>query len=97
MTRIAPFRHIPAPQLSQLEYQMQAYYAAVPDYPAFHAPSDHPQEWRHLLAEVRRRKGSSQEPVAILDSGLAALDFPAGCGICWAPIPRLRCPSPVRT
>ena len=77
MTRIAPFRHISAPQLSQLEYQMQAYYAAVPDYPAFHVPSDHPLEWRHILAEVSRRKASSQEPMAILEFGAGRSGFPS--------------------
>lgn len=78
MPRIAPFRHIPARQLNQLEYQMQAYYAAVPDYPAFHAPSDHPLEWRHVLAEVRRR---SVRPggggVAILEFGSGRSGFPS--------------------
>jgi hypothetical protein len=35
MPRIAPFRRISAAQLQQLEERMQAYNAAVPDYPAF--------------------------------------------------------------
>jgi SAM-dependent methyltransferase len=75
MTRIDPFRRIPAQQLSQLEQRMQAYYAAVPDYPAFHSPSHHPLEWRHVLAEVRSRSGSSQEPVAILEFGSGRSGF----------------------
>jgi SAM-dependent methyltransferase len=78
MPRIAPSRRIPPLQLSQLEDRMQAYYAAVPDYPAFHTPSDHPLEWRHVLAEVSRLKGSNQEPVAILEFGSGRSGFP-----CW--------------
>ena len=75
MHRLAPFRRIPAPQLSQLEGRMQAYYAAVPDYPAFHAPSHHPLEWRHLLAEVQRRSIRGGEPVAILEFGSGRSGF----------------------
>lgn len=78
MHRIAPSRRIPPLQLSQLEDRMQAYYAAVADYPAFHTPSDHPLEWRHVLAEVTRLKGSNQEPVAILEFGSGRSGFP-----CW--------------
>jgi SAM-dependent methyltransferase len=69
MQRLAPFRHLSARQLSQLEERMQAYYAAVPDYPAFHAPSHRPLEWR-LLAEVRRRSDRN--------GGLAILEFGSG-------------------
>ena len=68
-------------QLSQLEHRMQAYYTAVPDFPAFRTPSDHPLEWRHALAEVSRLVGSSQEPKDSLDfrSGTGTHDFLAGC------------------
>ena len=38
MHRIATFRLIRAQQLSQLEERMQAYHAAGPDFPVFHAP-----------------------------------------------------------
>jgi hypothetical protein len=76
MPRIAPSRRIPPGQLSQLERSMQAYYAAVPDYPAFHAPSDHPLEWRHVLAQVSSLKGSSSEPVTILEFGSGRSGFP---------------------
>lgn len=78
MHRLAPLRHLSARQLSQLEERMQAYYAAVPDYPAFHAPSHHPLEWRHLLNEVRRRNaGGRGEPVAILEFGCGRSGFPS--------------------
>lgn len=77
MLRLAPFRHLSARQLSQLEERMQAYYAAVPDYPAFHAPSHHPLEWRHLLAEVQRRSiRGGGGPVAILEFGSGRSGFP---------------------
>ena len=76
MPRLAPFRHLLARQLSQLEDRMQAYYAAVPDYPAFHAPSHNPHEWRHLLAEVRRRRDRGKS-VAILEFGAGRSGFPA--------------------
>ena len=76
MPRLAPFRRIPAPQLSQLEERMQAYYDAVPDYPAFHSPSHHPLEWRQLLAEVQRRSTRGGEHVAILEFGSGRSGFP---------------------
>ena len=75
MHRIASFRRIPAQQLSQLEERMQAYYAAVPDYPAFHAASHHPLEWGHLLNEVRRRS-VRRGGVAILEFGSGRSGFP---------------------
>lgn len=77
MHRLAPLRHLSARQLSQLEERMQAYYAAVPDYPAFHAPSHHPLEWRHLLNEVRRRNAGGGEPLAILEFGCGRSGFPS--------------------
>ena len=76
MHRIASFRCIPAQQLSQLEERMQAYYAAVPDYPAFHAPSHHPLEWRHVLGEVRRRSVRAGGGVVILEFGSGRSGFP---------------------
>lgn len=75
MYRIAPSRRIPPLQLSQLEDRMQAYYSAVADYPAFHTPSDHPLEWRHVLAEVIRTSLVAQ-PVAILEFGSGRSGFP---------------------
>jgi hypothetical protein len=56
---------------------MQAYYTTVPDYPVFHTPSDHPLEWRHVLAEVSRLKGSCPEPLAILGFGSGRTGFPS--------------------
>jgi SAM-dependent methyltransferase len=76
MPRIAASRRITPLQLSQLEDRMQAYYAAVPDYPDFHTPSDHPLEWRHVLAEVIRTSRSAQ-PVAILEFGSGRTGFPS--------------------
>ena len=76
MHRIASFRCIPAQQLSQLEERMQAYYTAVPDYPAFHAPSHHPLEWRHVLGEVRRRSVRAGGGVVILEFGSGRSGFP---------------------
>jgi len=75
MPRIAPSRRIPPLQLSQLEDRMQAYYAAVPDYPAFYTPSDHPLEWRHVLSEVIRT--NSAQPVAIMEFGSGRSGFPS--------------------
>ncbi len=54
---------------------MQAYYAAVPDYPAFHATSEHPLEWGQVLAELRKRR-ASQSPLAILEFGAGRSGFP---------------------
>jgi 2-polyprenyl-3-methyl-5-hydroxy-6-metoxy-1,4-benzoquinol methylase len=77
MTRLAPFRQIPTQQLNRLEQRMQAYYAAVPDYPAFHAPSHHPLEWRHVLAEVRRAvPGGGGGRTDILEFGSGRSGFP---------------------
>jgi SAM-dependent methyltransferase len=77
MHRIAPSRQITAAQLQQLDELMQAYYAAVPDYPAFHAPSHHPLEWRYVLADVRSRAPTAQAPVSILEFGCGRSGFPA--------------------
>jgi SAM-dependent methyltransferase len=77
MPRIAPFRRISAAQLQQLEERMQAYYAAVPDYPAFQAPSHHPVEWRQVLAEVLNHAPTKQESVSILEFGSGRSGFPA--------------------
>jgi hypothetical protein len=89
MHRLAPFRRIPVQRLSQLEARMQAYYAAVPDYPAFHAPSHHPLEWRHLLNEVRRRntRGGGGSPWPTWNSGVVVQAFPLGCASNTAPMP----------
>ena len=97
MHRIASFRRIPAQQLSQLEERMQAYYAAVPDYPAFHAPSHHPLEWRHVLGEVRRRSVRAGGVWPFWNSALAAPDFPPGYGSNSAPMTAFRSPSSART
>jgi len=75
MARIAPSRRIPPHQLNALEARMQAYYAAVPDYPAFHATSEHPLEWGQVLAELRKRR-ASQSPLAILEFGAGRSGFP---------------------
>ena len=75
MTRIAPSRKISPAQLNELEARMEAYYSAVPDYPAFHTPSNHPLEWGHALAEVRSRSGS-QTTVSILEFGAGRSGFP---------------------
>jgi hypothetical protein len=77
MPRIAPSRRITAAQLQQLEERMQAYYAAVPDYRAFHAPSHHPLEWRQVLADVNSRAPTEQDPVSILEFGSGRSGFPA--------------------
>jgi 2-polyprenyl-3-methyl-5-hydroxy-6-metoxy-1,4-benzoquinol methylase len=76
MARIAPSRRIPPHQLNELEARMQAYYAAVPDYPAFHSPSHHPLEWRQVLAELCNRR-TSQSPLAILEFGAGRSGFPS--------------------
>jgi SAM-dependent methyltransferase len=76
MPRIAPSRRIPAQQLDALEARMQAYYAAVPDYPAFQEPSLHPREWAQVQAEVLRRP-ACQGPIAILEFGAGRSGFPA--------------------
>ena len=77
MPRIAPSRRITAAQLLLLEERMQAYYAAVPDYPAFHSPSHHPLEWRQVLADVNSRAPTAQAPVSILEFGSGRSGFPA--------------------
>jgi SAM-dependent methyltransferase len=77
MARIAPSRQISAARLQQLEERMQTYYAAVPDYPAFHAPSHHPLEWRHVFSEVLNRSPSEQDSVSILEFGCGRSGFPA--------------------
>lgn len=76
MSRIAPSRRISVQQLDLLEDRMQAYYAAVPDYPAFHTSSQHPLEWRHVLEEVIRRNTCSHEVVSILEFGCGRSGFP---------------------
>jgi 2-polyprenyl-3-methyl-5-hydroxy-6-metoxy-1,4-benzoquinol methylase len=76
MPRIAPARRITAAQLQQLEERMQAYYAALPDYPAFHSPSHHPLEWRQVLADVRSRAPTAEAPVSILEFGSGRSGFP---------------------
>ncbi len=76
MTRIFPSRSIPALKLDDLEARMEAYYSAIPDYPAFHTTSHHPLEWGHALAEVNCRS-SSQTPVTILEFGAGRSGFPA--------------------
>jgi SAM-dependent methyltransferase len=75
MARIAPSRRIPPHQLNALEARMQAYYAAVPDYPAFHAASEHPLEWGQVLAELRKRRANAS-PLAILEFGAGRSGFP---------------------
>jgi hypothetical protein len=56
---------------------MQAYYAAVPDYSAFQAPSHHPLEWRQVLAEVLNHAPTKRESVSILEFGSGRSGFPA--------------------
>ena len=75
MARITPSRRIPPHQLNELEARMQAYYGAVPDYPAFHSPSQHPLEWRQVLASLCHRR-TSQSPLAILEFGAGRSGFP---------------------
>jgi len=75
MARIAPSRRIPPHQLNALEARMQAYYAAVPDYPAFHATSQHPLEWGQVLAELCKRR-ANPSPLAILEFGAGRSGFP---------------------
>jgi SAM-dependent methyltransferase len=87
MPRIAPSRQITAAQLQHLEKRMQAYYAAVPDYPAFHAPSHHPLEWRHVLSEVLNRAPADQDSVSILEFGSGRSGFPAWLRTQLAPTP----------
>ena len=77
MPRIAPSRRITAEQLQHLEQRMQAYYAAVPDYPAFQSPSHHPLEWRPVLADVLSRNPNAHHPVSILEFGSGCSGFPA--------------------
>jgi len=76
MSRIDLSRLISAQRLNDLEARMEAYYSAVPDYPAFHTPSNHPLEWVHVLAEVINRS-NSQSPVTILEFGSGRSGFPA--------------------
>jgi hypothetical protein len=57
MKRIYQSRSIPRPCLERLELQMSEFYAETTHCPDFLASSHHPLEWRHLLAEVRRRIG----------------------------------------
>lgn len=77
MPRIAPFRKISLAQLQNLEESMQAYYASVPDYPAFHSPSHHPLEWHHVLAEVVNRIPTYDRNVTILEFGSGRSGFPS--------------------
>ena len=96
MARIAPSRRIPPHQLNALEARMQAYYAAVPDYPAFHAASEHPLELGQVLAELRKRRANAS-PLAIFEFGAGRSGSQPGCGSSWHQ--RLRAlpsPSPAR-
>jgi hypothetical protein len=97
MHRIASFRRIPAQQLSQLEERMQAYYAAVPDYPAFHAPPITPWSgamfWAKCAAAASERGGAWP----FWNLALAAPDCPPGYGSNSAPMTAFRSPSSART
>ena len=76
MSRIAPSRLFSSLRLHELEQRMQSYYAAVSDYPAFHIPSHHPLEWRHVLVETLRRIRSGQLQLTILEFGCGRTGFP---------------------
>lgn len=76
MPRIAPSSRITIKQLQLLEQRMQAYYSEVPDYPAFHAPSHHPLEWQHVLAEYRNLASSDKGLITILEFGSGRTGFP---------------------
>ena len=77
MPRIAPLCDIPPHYLRMLEVRMREYYSDVSDYPAFHSPSDHPLEWRHLLREIHDRIESGSDYLSILEFGCGKSGFPS--------------------
>ena len=76
MKRFARYKLINESLVSELERDMQGYYASSSDYSDFQRPSHHPIEWSHVLAEIRRKLALPSGRVSVLEFGAGRSGFP---------------------
>jgi len=76
MMRFAPYKLINESRVSELERDMQGYYASSSDYSDFQRPSYHPIEWSHILAEIKRKLALPSGHVSVLEFGAGRSGFP---------------------